>query len=52
LLTDPSALPTVVQAYLTAKASSIAGGFLYGGTSAVSESVRLAAQGAIGGSST
>ncbi len=52
LLTDPSALPTVIQAYLTAKASSIAGGFLYGGPSAVSDSVRLAAQAAIGGSST
>ncbi len=51
LLTDPSALPAVIQAYLTAKASSIAGGFLYGGTSAVSDSVRLAAQTAIGGSS-
>ncbi len=52
LLTDPSALPAVIQAYLTAKASTIAGGFLYGGTTAVSDSVRLAAQTAIGGSAT
>jgi hypothetical protein len=49
LLTDPSSLPAVIQAYLAAKASSIVGGFLYGGTSAVSESVRTAAQVAIGG---
>ena len=49
LLTDPNALPTVIQAYLTAKASSIVAGFLYGGTNAVSDSVRVAAQTAIGG---
>jgi hypothetical protein len=49
LLTDPSALPAVIQAYLTAKASSIVGGFVYGGTSAVSDSVRSAAQVSIGG---
>ncbi len=50
LLTDPSTLSPATQAYLTAKASSIVGGFLYGGTSAVSESVRTAAQVSIGGS--
>jgi putative cell wall-binding protein len=49
LLTDPSALPVVIQAYLTAKASSIVGGFVYGGNSAVSDSVRSAAQVSIGG---
>ncbi len=52
LLVDPAALPPFIQAYLAAKASSIAGGFLYGGTTAVSESVRLAAQVAIGGPAT
>lgn len=50
LLTDPSTLSPATQAYLTAKASSIVAGFLYGGTSAVSESVRTAAQVSIGGS--
>ncbi len=49
LLTDPSTLSPQTQAYLSAKASGIAGGFLYGGTTAVNDSVRLAAQVAIGG---
>ena len=52
LLTDPATLSPQTQAYLTTKAAGIAGGFLYGGTTAVSESVRLAAQVAIGGAAT
>ena len=52
LLTDPSTLSPATQAYLTAKASSIVAGFLYGGTAAVSESVRTAAQVSIGGPAT
>ena len=52
LLTDPATLSPQTQAYLSTKASGIAGGFLYGGTTAVSDSVRLAAQVAIGGSAT
>ena len=52
LLTDPSTLSPQTQAYLSVKAPGIAGGFLYGGTAAVSDSVRLAAQVAIGGPAT
>ncbi|HTN80376.1 MAG TPA: cell wall-binding repeat-containing protein, partial [Acidimicrobiales bacterium] len=51
LLTDPSVLPATIQAYLNSKASNIGGGFLYGGTAAVSDSVRITAQVAIGGPS-
>ena len=50
LLTDPTTLSPQTQAYLSVKAPGIAGGFLYGGTTAVSDSVKLAAQVAIGGS--
>jgi putative cell wall-binding protein len=47
LLTDPTALPATISAYLTnAKATTVIG-FVYGGTAAVSEDVRNAAVQAI-----
>ncbi len=52
LLTDPSTLSPQTQAYLSAKASGHRRWLPLRRTTAVSDSVRLAAQFAIGGSST
>ena len=47
LLTDPSTLPPVVRAELQAKKGTIAAGFVYGGTRAVSDNVLQQVQAAI-----
>lgn len=47
LLVQPNALPPVVRTYLAGRAATVSRGFLYGGSAAVSEPVRLALQDAI-----
>ncbi|MGQ0616921.1 MAG: cell wall-binding repeat-containing protein [Acidimicrobiia bacterium] len=47
LLTEPGSVPSTVLEYLRERRGQIVDGFLYGGTTAVQEAVRLALQDAI-----
>lgn len=47
LLSTPDGLPAVVRDYLVANRSTLASGYLYGGTAALSEQVRADVEGAI-----
>ncbi|MBK9180828.1 MAG: cell wall-binding repeat-containing protein [Acidimicrobiales bacterium] len=49
LLTDPTALPQVVKDYLVTRSTNLVGGFVYGGTAAVSDTVLTEANTAIRG---
>jgi hypothetical protein len=48
LISDPGSLLPEIQAYLAANQGTIKGGYLYGGTSAMSDTVAGQAQTAIG----